>query len=149
MIYVLYFIFLIFFVAPFSLLIHELGHMFGAVRMKATKIQLSIGTGKKLYEKDEAQFHIIIRRLFLFHYATATVRDQPFTSKEKVVITLMGPVFNGIVAFIFFIIDLFFYEHLGIQLCMLFNFWLFFVNLIPFKIGQKQSDGYTIYRLFF
>jgi len=147
--YIFHVFILIILLAPISLLIHELGHVYGATRMKATKVQLSIGIGSTLFQRDTNKFEIILRRFFLVHYATATVREEPFRRSEKLFITIMGPLFNAICAFSLFLIEYYVYTHLIIQLFMLFNIWLVVMNLIPFKIGQKHSDGYTIYRLFF
>ena len=147
--YFLHVFVLVIFFAPLSLFIHELGHIVGAKRMQASKVQLSIGIGSPLFQRDYSNLNIVIRRFFLVHYATATVREEPFKRSEKIFITIMGPLFNAICAFLLFFIEYYVYTSLFIQLFMLFNVWLVIMNLIPFKIGQKHSDGYTIYRLFF
>lgn len=138
---------LIFFIAPFSLLFHEIGHVTGATLMKASSTRLTLGVGKKIWQGQIQNIDIIIRRLFLVNSFTSTVRERPFLKKEKLIITLMGPAYNGVLAVILYGIYYIFLQSQLIYIFFLFNVWLVIINLLPFKIGQKESDGYTIYRL--
>lgn len=137
-------IILIVIIAPFSLFIHEIGHVIGAKLMAATKILLTIGVGNILWSISFQNIDIYIRRVFIVNSFTSTVRDQPFTKKEKVFITFMGPLFSGVLAFISYGLYYSFSSNLYLYVLFLFNAWLVLINLLPFKIGQKQSDGYTI-----
>lgn len=147
MIYLVVFLILVFIIAPLSLLFHEVGHLVGAALMGATSIRLTIGLGKPLWQATFANIQIIIRRFFLFNSVTSTVRTEPFTTREKIVITSMGPMFSATLTIIAFIAYNVFVQTDILYLFFLFNLWLLVINLIPFKIGQKQSDGYTILKL--
>jgi len=147
MIYVIIFFILVFIIAPFSLLFHEIGHLVGATLMRASAIRLTIGLGKPLWQTNFANVDIIIRRFFLINSLTSTVRNTPFRNREKAIITIMGPLFSGILTLIAYIAYSIFIATDILYLFFLFNLWLVVINLIPFKIGHKQSDGYTIYRL--
>lgn len=138
---------LIIFIAPFSLLFHEIGHVVGAKLMAASKILLTIGVGKRIFSITFQNIDIHFRRFFLVNSFTSTVRDEPFTNTEKIIITFMGPLFSSILAFIAFGLYYSIYSSIYVYLLFLFNLWLVFINLIPFKIGEKQSDGYMILQM--
>lgn len=144
MIYVILFLILIFIIAPISLLFHEIGHVVGATMMRATSIRLTIGFGKPFWQTTFGHIQIVLQRFFLINSFTATVRDVPFTNKEKLWITFMGPFFSGLLTLITYIAYSTFIQTDLLYLFFMFNLWLMIINLIPFKIGQKQSDGYTI-----
>src|SRR5690625_7518401 len=95
MLYVIILFILVFIIAPFSLLFHEIGHLVGATLMRASAIRLTIGLGKPLWQMNFANIDIIIRRFFLINSLTSTVRDNPFRKREKILITIMGPLFSG------------------------------------------------------
>ena len=139
---------LIFFIAPVSLLFHEIGHAIGAKWMKVTTIHLTIGIGKTMWEGSLLNIQITIKKVFVFNSFTAMIGERPLQNKEKVFISLMGPIFSGILAFLLYLIYIA-VPMSTIYLFYLFNLWLVVINLFPFKIGQKQSDGYTIYKLLF
>ncbi|MBO1003092.1 site-2 protease family protein [Pseudogracilibacillus auburnensis] len=147
MIDIIYLLIFICFIAPISLLFHELGHVVGAILMKASFIRLTIGIGNKLWQGTFQHVQIIIRRFFLINSLTSTIREEPFERREKIMITLMGPVFSGLLAAIFYVMYHLFFSTYILYIVFLFNIWLMIINLLPFKIGQKQSDGYTIYKL--
>lgn len=144
MIYVIVFFILVFIIAPLSILFHEIGHLVGASMMRATSIQLTIGIGKPLWYHKYANVNVMIRRFFLMNSVTSTVRTDPFSKREKIVITMMGPLFSGMLTIIAFVAYNVFVPTDILYLFFMFNLWLAIINLIPFKIKQKQSDGYTI-----
>lgn len=144
MIYVIISLILVFIIAPISLLFHEIGHVVGASTMRATSIRLTIGLGKPIWSTYIGDIQLVICRFFLINSVTATVRDIPFTRREKLLITFMGPSFSGLLTLITYIAYSTFVQSEILYLFYLFNLWLVIINLIPFKIGQKQSDGYTI-----
>ena len=140
---------LIFVIAPFSLLFHEIGHVVGVKFMKATKILLIVGVGKKIFSMTLQNIEIQLRRLFVVNSFTSTIRNRPFTSKEKMFITMMGPLFSSLLALVAYLLYRSVFSNIYIYMFFLFNLWLFFINLLPFKIGEKQSDGYTIVQIIF
>src|SRR5690625_7926 len=138
MIYVFYLVIFICFIAPFSLLFHEVGHVVGARIMKATSIRLTIGIGKRLWNLQLENVQIIVHRFFLINSLTSTVRDEPFRRTEKIMITMMGPIFSGLLATVFYLLYLLLESNYMMQISFLFNIWLVIINIIPFKIGQKH-----------
>src|SRR5699024_3221076 len=126
---ILNFIILILLITPISLLFHELGHLLGAKHLKADRIVISIGSGKKIY------------LMIMFQAHTQSERQPKFNNKELAFITAMGPLFSLILT-----------VFLGLLLCVitseiiiyffLFNLWLTITNLIPFKFKNQMSDGY-------
>ena len=136
----------LFIFAPLTILIHEFGHVLGAMVMRATHIEMMIGTGKKIFTLTGRKWKLSLHLLYFLGAHTSCER-QPFFSKiERIIISSSGPLLNGIVGFfLHYYIPL---NHLMIwELFVLFNFWLFLINLIPYRIGGKPSDGYTILQL--
>ncbi|WP_042145772.1 site-2 protease family protein [Paucisalibacillus sp. EB02] len=141
-------IYLVFIVAPISNLIHELGHMLGAMLAKADEITLYVGRGRKLcgllFRQTEIQFGMA----FFTSGLTISTRKEDYRSHEMIYIAFFGPLLNGIMVFIFY----FLYINLPntfIFIFMLYNGWLCLMNCLPFKIGKQESDGYIIVRQMF
>lgn len=141
------YIILIVFIAPISLLCHELAHAFIAKLFGADKTTIVFGAGKQRLACSFAKVDWNIHTTILYPLYTLSERKQSFSKKERVMITLAGPLINGFMMICFLIIYYFVYRHTIILMLIAFNGWLFITNCIPFKIGQKQSDGYTIYEM--
>ncbi|MEI3604692.1 M50 family metallopeptidase [Pseudogracilibacillus sp. SE30717A] len=141
------FLLLFLLIAPFSLLFHEIGHAVGAKIFQASSIQLSLGVGNKLWAARWQNIHITIYTFFLVNSYVASIREERFSKKEKIIIALLGPMFSLLLATLLFIVYHAFISANVVYIFFLFNVWIFFINLIPIKIGQKQSDGYTICKL--
>ena len=139
-------IFIVCFV-PLSLIIHELGHIVGARLNKATNIKLTIGTGRIIFQKSCYYIKIVVRLILFIGISTASHRTVRFSHNEKFFIALLGPVFSLLFALLLCLLYIFYINYDSLQLAYLFNFWLFIINMIPFRVGQKQSDGYTMYRM--
>lgn len=143
------FIIFVFLAVPFSLFIHELGHALTSLLFGAHDVTVRIGKGNCLYKLKRTRFSLIIHMNVFIHYMTEYKRNKPFTKREQLMIVLMGPMSNGIIGYCSYIL----YKDNTLLsfflFCALFNWWLMITNLIPFKIGQKSSDGYTIYTLLF
>lgn len=139
----------IFLSVPISLFFHELGHALMGLTFRANNVSIRIGRGRQLYRLTMRRFSLFIQMNIFVYYMTEYERTVPFTKWERIMIALMGPIVNGIVGFISFLLykEIFMYK--VFFFCTLFNWWLMITNLIPFKIGQKRSDGYTIYTLLF
>ncbi|WP_099158414.1 site-2 protease family protein [Virgibacillus ndiopensis] len=133
---------LILFIAPISTIFHELGHIVGAKLVKAESVTLSIGTGNEVYNFNHKRIQIRLHALYFLGGVAYSERNIPYKSGEIIWITLCGPIFNGVVAILVSV--LFDLTNGFSQLLVLFNSWLAIVNIIPFKIKEKQSDGYTI-----
>lgn len=139
-------IILILIIVPISLLVHELGHLFGAQCLKADRVIISIGTGKKIKRFTMRQMTLDIYFLIMFHAHTHSERNPDFSNKEFAFITAMGPLFSLIFT-VFFGVLLFVFNTDVIIYFFLFNLWLTITNLIPFKFKNQMSDGYLILTL--
>ncbi|MBY7143452.1 M50 family metallopeptidase [Virgibacillus sp. NKC19-3] len=140
-IYVL--LYLVFIVAPLSSLLHEAGHAAAARTVGADQITLSIGLGKRINTVIFANVHITFHAIFFLGGLAKSERVIPYKSWEIIWITIVGPCTNAFFAFLFYILYGM-YPNDYLQLLFLFNMWLAFVNIIPFKIKEKCSDGYLI-----
>lgn len=134
-------------IVPFSLTIHEIGHAIGAKLRRADGIQLRIGSGKEIFRFTLFGVRVIFCVFYIFGTYTATVREIPFSRRERIFITVMGPLVNGLIAALLYMTYLFLYDNYLLFVAMLFNLWLFLINLIPYRIGERQSDGYIIYQI--
>lgn len=135
--------YLLFIVAPVGTLIHETGHAIGAGIVKADHVQLSIGLGKKIKSFSLKNFHITIHLLFFLGGFVKSNREPTYQPMEWLTISAFGPLHNIFYAIFFYYISVYFQSDY-VRLLFLFNLWLAMVNIIPFKIRGKQSDGYTI-----
>ncbi|RKQ37709.1 site-2 protease family protein [Oceanobacillus halophilus] len=139
-------VFLIFFIAPISTLIHELGHAVAARLLRADFVSLFIGKGKRLVTFNIFQIQFVVNSFFILGGHTMSYKSPPYNMYESVYVTLFGPLLNGIVAFILSI----FYSiqaNIYIEIAIWFNLWLFFVNLIPIRLNERQTDGYIVYKM--
>lgn len=138
------FLYLLFIVTPFSLFVHEMGHVVGARWIHATKITVTIGIGKTIATVSFNTVSFIIRSIYFIHCSTETKRIKHISKREAILVSVLGPLFSLCMSFIFYMWYNLFVPHPSVYLLFLFNLWLGIVNFIPFKIGQKYSDGYVI-----
>lgn len=138
-----FFLYILFIVAPLSTFIHELGHAYGAKLAKAENIELSVGLGKKLVSISLKQYRLSIHMFFFLGGSVKNRRDLPYQRRDIMIITMLGPLNNALFALIFYGIHLMDPSPYMIVLAM-FNFWLAIVNIIPFKLWGKESDGFIL-----
>lgn len=139
-------LYLLFITAPIGTIIHEGGHLIGAKLMKADHLRMTIGYGKKLLSFKCKNIRIIICSFFFIGGHVQNERNIPYQTMEMICIIGSGPLLNGVFAVFFYILyDLIPNEYL--YLLFLFNLWLALINVIPFKLKEKQSDGYMILNL--
>lgn len=135
-------------IAPLSLFWHELGHVMGAKLAGASQVVLTIGVGRPIFERVYNNVTIIIRKLFIFNSFTETKRPDLLSNYDKIVITFMGPVSSLVLSLLAYFLYVLILPHLLLVVLCLFNLWIGVINLIPFKINERQSDGYTILQMF-
>ncbi|GAB3052560.1 site-2 protease family protein [Virgibacillus ainsalahensis] len=136
-------LYLIFIVAPCSTTIHELGHAFAARSVNADRITLSVGMGKRIWKVFLGRVQIIFHLAFFVGGLAKSERKIPYQSVEIIWFTIWGPITSGIFALLAYILFTM-YPNGYLQLLYLFNLWLAVVNIIPFKMKEKQTDGYII-----
>lgn len=139
-------IFLLFIAAPIGTLIHESGHAIGMKLMKAENIQMTIGFGWKLFRVVFGKDQLTVNILFFIGGFVKSYRKEPYNDLESICITLLGPLHNMLYAIIFFGLD-YVYGSEYLKVLFLFNSWLAVVNILPFKIQDKLSDGLIVYRI--
>nr|WP_170840650.1 site-2 protease family protein [Oceanobacillus limi] len=135
-------------VAPLCTFIHEVGHLIGARMLKADQISMSIGSGKSLYTFKTKRIRISVQPSLLLSGATSSERLRPYSSLEIAFITLCGPLCNILFCILFMILHTF-YMNDYLFLFMFLNGWIAIFNIIPFKVKDKQSDGYIIIKQIF
>lgn len=141
-------LFLLFVVAPIGTIVHESGHAIGAKLVKADTINLSIGLGKEIGTFSFKNLRMTVHLFFFLGGFVQSNRKPAYRSLEIICITAFGSVNNGIFAILFYLLNGIYYNQY-IQILFLFNLWLAIVNMIPFKLKGKQSDGYMILKTLF
>lgn len=132
------------FIAPFTIIIHEIGHMAGAIIVKADNVHLSIGQGKKVFTVSLRKLVIHIHAIFFMGGQATSKREKPYGPMDILLITISGPLMNVFLASaIYFLFKVHSSDY--ILLFIFFNLWVGLGNLIPFKIREKYSDGYIIF----
>src|SRR5699024_1372672 len=125
-------------ITPNSIIIHDIALLLGAKHLKADRIVISIGSGKKIFSYNFNEMSIKSYLMIMFQAHTHSERQPKFNNKELAFITAMGPLFSLILT-----------VFLGLLLCVitseiiiyffLFNLWLTITNLIPFKFKNQMS----------
>lgn len=132
-------------ILPLTILLHELGHFFTALLFQARNIKVKVGFGNKIGTMKMKEYSIS------FHYlpfigSTFYELAQPNDFKQ-VIISASGPILNGIIAF-GLILQGFgndpSFITLWFQWFIIYNFFMFIMNLIPFKLGSYYSDGWIV-----
>jgi len=139
-------IYLVLVAAPISTILHETGHALAAKYAKADKIILLIGIGEPFKILTISNIQLVIHKLFFIGGMVESIRKQPYNKKEKIRITISGPVTNAITAMLSYFLYLM-WPSKFLYLFFMFNIWVAVVNIIPFKIKGKQTDGYTVLQL--
>src|SRR5699024_11136899 len=136
---------LLFIVAPICTFLHEGGHMIGAFICRAETIKLTMGSWKKLFTRSFGKITMDVRLYFFISGQTESKRASRYKQKEAAIISLCGPLCNLIMVAVS-LLTYRYYPSDFILLFLFYNSWLGIVNLIPFKIKSKLSDGYIVLR---
>ncbi|UOQ42658.1 site-2 protease family protein [Halobacillus salinarum] len=136
----------IFFAAPLGLFIHECGHVIPALCFRSDFSLISVGSGREIMKVRIGKLHFQCR-LILFHGAySLNERNEKFSLRERAIISICGPVMNAAGAAVLWMSSLV-HISFSVYLFGLFNLYLALVNLVPFRIKGKSSDGYRFIQL--
>lgn len=137
---------LIFLMAPISLFIHELGHVLPGLFFGSERSIIHIGRGSSLLHWRGKKLELSIHLWFFQGAYSINERSPVFTNYEKILISVGGPLLNGLLALT---LSVFFseVENPYVKVFLLFNLYLATVNLIPFSFKGKGSDGYRVLQL--
>ena len=141
-------LYLIFAVAPISIVLHEFGHAFAARVVNADDIIISIGKGKQCKVIGFNRIQLIFHTVFFLGGLAESRRTEPYKKGELVWIAISGPITNALIAFLIYMLNEM-YPNNYLQLFFSFNIWLAVVNIIPLKVKEKNTDGYMIMKLIF
>ncbi|KMJ58889.1 hypothetical protein AB685_07370 [Bacillus sp. LL01] len=130
-------------VVPLVHLIHEAGHVSLAKLHKVNNTQIEIGIGPKLIQFSFRGTSVRINIIpFLGGHSTNDTQGE-LPHRKVAWISLGGPLFN-LVSVLLVIPFWTPYQFSFSTLFILFSLWIGIVNLIPFKLGEKRSDGWQI-----
>ncbi len=143
--WLLMFTYLVLLAAPAGAFVHETGHVIGSWICRADTMELSLGSGKrmkavKIGSKLTVHFHLLL----MAGGHASSKRAQPYSGREKAVISMAGPVFNLAAGWL--LLEFVSEGDGWIRLFALYNIWIAMVNFIPFKWRGKKSDGYFVIR---
>lgn len=144
----LVFVFFLFVTVPVVNFLHELGHVFTSRIFGMTNTVLHLGTGPCLFRFQIVGIEINIHLVFFIGALSFSEYDEELQEWKRGIISIGGPLLNVMIALISLLLDV--NENFHWELFILFNLWVGIVNMIPFKMKEKHSDGYlfiqTMYR---
>ncbi|WP_079530176.1 site-2 protease family protein [Halobacillus hunanensis] len=128
-------------VSPLGLFIHEFGHVVFGLWFGADRSTLVTGSGRMILSKTFGKLTLQLNLLFFIGGYSFNEKQVAFNPWQQAGISLGGPLLNIIFAAGLFISDLIQYGQI-IQLLFWFNLYLALVNMIPFRIKERESDGF-------
>ncbi|TLS37671.1 site-2 protease family protein [Pseudalkalibacillus caeni] len=131
------------FVVPATIFLHETGHLIVAKVLKIKGLRMVLGTGPLLIEKNTLDVAVEIRLLYFAGGYSTTHSKGSIHKWKQGLISIGGPLIN-----LFFCYGLMQWldsraTNSFLQLLFLFNLWVGIINLIPFRIKGKESDGWN------
>lgn len=132
-------------IAPLGNFLHEAGHAAGAAAAQADKISITIGGGPKLLTFTIGKLTIQVNIILFAGGHHRSWRADSYSLREQRLIAAGGPFMNiaaGAAVLLLYNIcpDGF------LRLFCMYNAWLGLVNLLPFRLKGKASDGWTIWQ---
>ncbi|MFC3038972.1 site-2 protease family protein [Virgibacillus xinjiangensis] len=127
-----------------SIVIHELGHAVAARILEAEETELSIGIGKKIGSLKAAGIQVNFHICYFLGGLAQSRRREPFTDREKVWVSFAGPLASATISLLAGLYLPVTDSNEYLRLFFLFNLWLAAINIIPFKVRGKETDGYII-----
>lgn len=130
----------LFFFVPLTNLLHEVGHVVAGRFLGINGTLIQLGSGPKLFHFDIKHTEINVMAIyFIGAFSTSDYSDR-LVDWKRGVISLSGPLVN--ICIVLAMIFIGWTETTSLRLFILFNLWVGVVNIIPFKVKGKESDGY-------
>ncbi|WP_096156714.1 MULTISPECIES: site-2 protease family protein [Bacillus] len=128
---------------PFIHLVHELGHVVVARIFHVKKTRIVLGMGSPVFQFSILGTSVEINKIYMFGGYSTNDEDGKLSYLQQALISLGGPTLN--ILLIFASIPFITRENVYFfTLFISFNIWIALSNLIPFKFGDKRSDGWVI-----
>ncbi|MDX5474859.1 MAG: site-2 protease family protein [Bacillaceae bacterium] len=128
---------------PIIHLVHELGHVLVARIFQVKKTRIVLGMGEPLVNLTLFGTKLEINRIYMFGGYSTNDESGNLPYFQQALISFGGPALN--ILLIFASIPLITRESVYFfTLFISFNIWIALSNLIPFKFGDKRSDGWII-----
>lgn len=123
------------------ILIHELGHVFAVKMVGGKLVKLTLGRGKEIFSLGVLQVNMIFFAGGSYNYST----ENQLSKGKQVLIHISGPIANllsGLIAAVIaaLLIDL------NILQQIFFGSFVGFMNLLPFGLFNRNSDGMQLYQ---
>lgn len=130
-------------VVPLVHLIHEAGHVSMAKLLKVRNTKIEIGVGPKVFHFFFKGTQIRMNIIPFFGGYSSNEENGELSPKKIAWISFGGPLFTllSILLVLPFWTP---YQFSFSALFVYFSLWIGIVNLIPFKLGGKCSDGWQI-----
>ncbi|WP_026577325.1 site-2 protease family protein [Bacillus sp. SB49] len=136
---------LVLLVAPLSLFIHELGHVFFGLAFRSECSTLQLGRGYRIIDVRSRKFRLVICLFFFQGAFSINEREPSFTRQEQGWISFGGPLFNiGAAGLVWPLLGI----HIFWSLLFWFNLYLAVANMIPFTVNGRKSDGCHVWSSF-
>jgi Zn-dependent protease len=143
----LLFVILLVVIVPISNFIHEYGHILIARTLKVNGTIIEIGVGPTFSSFRLFGCQCRINTVYFLGAQSFNESDTEVSNWNKALIALGGPLGNLVIACLLSVIIT--NDNQTVRLFMLFNFWVGFVNLLPFRFFKKESDGYIFTSMLF
>src|SRR5699024_5111504 len=101
---------ILFIIGVVSLIFHELGHITASRWHRAEQIYLIICAGKQRFTFSICRLIVRIQQLIFMHFVTLSNRYKTYISKERIVISIMGPAFSILLAVFFYSLFYFYFS---------------------------------------
>ena len=141
------FVLLLIVIVPISNFIHEYGHVLMAQTLKVNGTIIEIGVGQRIISFRFFGCQCRINTVYFLGAQSYNESDIEVSNWNKALIALGGPLGNLVIACLLsvFITN----DNQTVRLFILFNFWVGFVNLVPFRFLKRESDGFVFTSMLF
>lgn len=143
----LYLFLLLIVIVPITNFFHEFGHAAVAKMFRIDNVTIHLGSGPELFTLRLFNIMITIHLLFFIGGYSKNTDRKDISAAKQGMIALGGPISNILLTVLLYSFGNLSYHLL--QLAIAFNLWVALMNLLPFKLFGKKSDGYVVMELLY